>query len=281
MIDEYKGMLCASGLPEDEFESYYFGRTAPYAGGCTNIAVTGDATDNGTTLVGRNYDWAYVDKQWCEARLITPTDEPRRIGYTHHWGGLCDAMNEYGVTICIASLPAVGNVAPGLQWHIVVDLVMTRSTNVAEAVDILAAIPHVRSLSYLVVDARNARLVEAAPNRVTVHAPERGILVGTNHRVGNDSIHDPRYEASRRRRERALGLLNERVGQIGREDIARVLADHMGGICAGEYDVIRRRHVEDGGSGTIWSLLASPADRCFEIATGHPCSTPFDDLQWR
>ena len=277
MIEEYEGMLSASWLPEDAFESYYFGRTAPYAGGCTNIAVTGESTVSGTSLVGRNYDWAYADKRWCETRVIAPIGEPRRVGYTHHWGGLCDAMNEHGVTICIASLPPTGRTAPGLQWHIVVDLVMTRSTSVAEAVDLLVGIPHVRSLSYLVVDATDARLVEAGPDGSTVNSPEHGLLVGTNHRIGNGSIDDPRRDTSRKRRERARELL---VGKIDRSDMVRVLSDHTGGICAGDYDFEQHVHTTSGQSGTIWSMIASPADRLFEIAPGHPCSTPFNGIRW-
>ena len=163
-------MLAGSELDADRFASYYFGRTAPLAGGCTMMAATPESTASGTTLVGRNYDGAYADRRWCEARLIAPDGEPARVGYTHHWGGLCDAMNDSGLAVCIASLPPVGTHQPGMQWHLVVDLVATRCRTAHEAVETIAAVPHLRSIAYMVADATNAFLVEADPTGHTLAA---------------------------------------------------------------------------------------------------------------
>jgi len=280
IIGEFDGMLEASGLPEDRFTSYYYGRTAPLAGGCTNIAASAEAAAGGTTLVACNYDWAYADLRWCEARLVAPAGEPRRIGYTHHWGGVCDVMNEEGLTVCIASLPPIKPTGPGLQWHIVVDLVVSRCRTASEAAHLICGVPHVRSLSYLIADATTARLVEASAARAAIVEPQAGILVATNHRLGEEEDAGARGSFSVVRRRRALELLRPVVGRIGPEDLRRVLADHEGGICAGDHDDIRGRPSQHGRSGTIWSLLAAPAERTMQVAPGHPCTTPFERLPW-
>ena len=276
MCEEFDGMLEASGLPADRFTSYYFGRTAPFAGGCTNIAVVADGAEECATLVGRNYDWAYADRRWCEARLIAPKGEVRRIGYTHHWGGLCDVMNEHGLTLCIASLPITATVRPGLQWHIVADLIAATCRTALEAADLLRRIPHLRSLGYLVADGRTARLVEASAEGVVVHEPEDGILVGTNHRLGSHPAPGEHGHASAVRRARALELLQPRAGHLTLHDIRRALSDHEGGICAGAHGSVSGL----SASGTIWSLLAEPAKKLMRVAPGHPCETPFETIPW-
>ena len=274
IIDEFEGMREASGLPADAFTSYYFGRTAPLAGGCTNIAVTGRATRRAQVLVGRNYDWGYADRRWCEARLVAPAGEPRRIGYTHHWGGLCDVMSETGLTVCVASLPPRGATEPGVQWHVVVDMVATRCRTVAEAAELMGRVPHVRSIAYLVADEAAACLVEAVPGSVHVHESENGILVGTNHRLEAPPRPGALGHASVARRDRAVAILSHRHGRIDENDLRRVLSDHEAGICAGAHGPSA-----DGG-GTIWSMVAEPARRTFKIAPGHPCTRQFEAVRW-
>lgn len=270
--DEFEGMCETSGLPVEEFTSYYFGRTAPAAGGCTNIAVTGTRTRDGHTLVGRNYDWDYADRRWCEARTISPEGEPARIGYTHHWGGLCDVMNDAGLTLCIASLPPEGEPRPGIQWHIAVDLVAATCRTATEAADLLAGLPHVRSLAYLVADRDTARLVETSPRNARVFEPDDGILVGTNTRT--DALAGHAETASVRRRRRAEDLLRATKEPVTTDTLIRVLSDHEGGICAGQHGP------DAPGGGTIWSLVAEPTPRRVRVAPGHPCDTPFEDILW-
>jgi predicted choloylglycine hydrolase len=280
MIEEFMGMLEASNLPEVDFTSYYFGRTAPAAGGCTNLAVIAEASAQNETIVGRNYDWAYSDQRWCEARRFAPFGEPQRLGYTHHWGGLCDGMNEYGLTICIASLPSLADAEPGLQWHIVVDLVLATCKSAEEAAALLSEIPHVRSLAYLVADLTTARLIEASPGKVDIHSPENGLLVGTNHRIEGTPSGSLRESASVRRRNGALDRLKPHVGRLTEEHISHVLTDHDSGVCAGVHENINEPYSGDEASGTIWSLIAYPARTLVEVAPGHPCVTAYERLQW-
>jgi len=280
MIDEYEGMLSSSGQPADAFANYCFGRTAPLAGGCTNLACVAGATATGRTIVGRNYDWAYADRRWRQERLIEPRGEASKLGYTHHWGGMCDVMNDRGVVVCIASLPPDGPMRPGLQWHIVVDLVATQCVNARDAADLIVGVPHVRSLSYLVADDTDAYLVEASSSAVTVHESVDGIIVGTNHRLDEPARSDARGRLSRLRRERTLDVLQARSGAIDREVVVAALTDHEAGVCSGRHGE-HAGHVENGGGfGTIWSLIAEPSQRRIGVAAGHPCVTPFEELSW-
>jgi hypothetical protein len=181
-------------------------------------------------------------------------------------------MNDAGLTVCIASLPSGADLRPGIQWHIAVDLVASACATAPEAADLLERIPHVRSLGYLVADGETARLVEAAPDSVTVHAPVEGVLVGTNTRTAElDLLPD---NPSAHRRKRAEEWLRSIARPVEQSDIACVLADHQGGICAGDHNVDAR------GGGTIWSLMATPAQREISVAPGHPCNTAFEKLTW-
>lgn len=278
ILDEYEGMRSASGLQEAEFASYYFGRTAPLAGGCTNLAVLPEATCDGQLIVGRNYDWAYADKRWCEARYVAPNREYGRVGYTHHWGGLCDGMNEAGLTICIASLPSVGESVPGIQWHIVVDMVLTQCDSVTAAVKLLTSIPHVRSIAYLVADESNAAIVEASSSQIRVRKPRAGLIVGTNHWVTEELPSGSRGAASAARWQQAVARLTAASSSHSLDTVRAVLSDHDGGICAGFHPDESGNGALQGKSGTIWSLIAKPASRSLFVAPGHPCVTPYETL---
>ena len=273
ILDEFTGLTDACSLPTDSLVSTYFGRTGRAPGGCTNFAVTAEGTADDTTIVGRNYDWDYVDRRWCEARSIKPDGERGCVGYTHHWSGLCDGMNDVGLTICIASLPA-DEFHIGLQWHIVVDLVLASCTTAYEAADLLCEVPHVRQMSYLVADETDARAVQVSGGTATVLLPENGVLVVTNHRVENKQTSESAecFQRSFRRRNRIRELLDPLSGRISVDDLKNALSDHVAPVCVGSHEET------ETGSGTIWSLLAVPAWREVFVAEGHPCTGEFQKI---
>jgi predicted choloylglycine hydrolase len=278
IVEEFNGLVETSGIEPAVLESHYFGRTHRLPG-CTNLAVTPGTSRNGRLLAGRNYDWSYADRRWCEGVQIAPSGEPVRLGYTHHWSGLCDGMNESGLTILIAALHDGSQPRPGFQWHIAVDMVLSRATNVEQAMDLLRGVPHVRSMSYLIADTYGTVLVQVSDGVTFVVEPENGLLAGTNHLVSEEARVPGALQNSVTRRQCALRLLRQR-DQITTRTLREVLSDHSSGICAGEHGESIGGESAVGGSGTIWSLIAVPERKTLLIARGHPCREPYRMLRW-
>ncbi|MDP6124349.1 MAG: C45 family autoproteolytic acyltransferase/hydrolase [Candidatus Latescibacteria bacterium] len=278
MVDEWEGMAQASGLNRDRFLAHYFATKRGLVG-CTNIAATPPATADGTVWVGRNYDWAYADMRWCQARAICPEGEPRRLGLSHHWAGSPDVITDRGVVVLIAALPAVNTVEPGVQWHILVDMVATRANSVVEAVDTLMAVPHLRAMHYLIADKSSAAVVEGVPGGLAVRYPTDGIMVATNH-LRDTTSDNARSEASTMRYRGATDMLEKRSGSIGEDEIRAVLCDHDHHICAGAHDGREGRAELMGRSGTIWSAIFRPHLKQMQASFGHPCQNQFQTVPW-
>ena len=288
--EEFEGLVEGGGFERKAMEAYYFARLESRLGGCTMFAILGACRSDGQgLLVGRNYDWAVEDLRWCELHRYLPVDGFRRIGYTHHWAGCPDVLNEKGLYLAIASLPAEAVRAPGVQWSILVEMISERCATVAEAVALCAKVRHLRPMSYLVSDASGAAaVVEATPAQVTVRWPQDGLVVAANVSQGGGLLAQPApvaagllpepvgprpdersAEAARkaeRRVRRAEELLRREMPTVCEAAVRTVLSDHEAPICTGDH----RR--QDGGRwATIWSSICAPAEGRFCIAPGLPC----------
>jgi predicted choloylglycine hydrolase len=271
ILEEFEGLLEGSQLDRNNFTAYFFGRKEGILRGCTSFAILPPRAT--IPIVGRNYDWAYADRKWCEARWIKPTTGFATVSYTHHWAGSPDALNEHGLFVAMNSLPKVEAKHPGLQWNAVMKTMMETCRNAGDARRFLIEIPHLRSMTYLIADAQGKAIaVEATPEGVNIREPAGGYLIATNHRVGGK---DDRPKSQLRYR-RVEELLNNTYERIDEENVKTILRDHTGNICSGGH---RKNGEENTGWGTIWSLIALPSERRLMIAPGHPCETPYHPVE--
>ena len=104
-LDTFRGIVDGSGMGGDDFLTYYIARWEGVLRGCTMFAAHLPATRDGVILVGRNYDWVNSDRKWCGLRMIRQECAFPVLGYSHHWAGLPDALNDQGLFVAIASLP--------------------------------------------------------------------------------------------------------------------------------------------------------------------------------
>jgi hypothetical protein len=260
------------------------------------FALTGERCVGGKgPLAGRNYDWATADLRWCELRRIIAPQEPCRIGYSHHWAGCTDVLSEQGLYIAIASLPRQPVCAPGVQWHIIVDMIVRECTTVPEAVEACARVRHLRPMSSLLVGAvGKPAVVEATPQEVRVRWPQNGVVVAANAHQGGKTLRQwppegelqghsvaeaseyrgDALERARARIRRVWDLLGTGHEPVGEAQAAEVLRDHRAPLCTGEHD-----HPDGGRWATIWSGTCRPAAGAFRIAPGLPCRHAYQDFR--
>ena len=278
MVREVEGMLDASELPRASFLVEYFARHVPM-GACTGVAVLPAATRDSNTIIGRNYDWVASDRQWCQAWYSKPDHCHAVLSYTHHWAGSPDGVNDHGLFISLFSLgrgrPPRGH---GLQWNLLIDLVLYTCTSVEEAVGLLTGVPHLRAFSYLIADAEgNAALVEALPDPITVRQPEDNRLIATNCVVGEEM----KKAICQARHDRAQNLLQPRLGTVDRDLVQTILADHEAPICEGDHTKTEAERAERNDHQTLWSLICMPQTQELAIAPGLPCQTQYRSLSFK
>ncbi|MHC4789161.1 MAG: carcinine hydrolase/isopenicillin-N N-acyltransferase family protein, partial [Planctomycetota bacterium] len=214
-------------------------------------------------------------------------------GYTHHWAECADALNEGGLYVAIASLPAPRRAqSPGVQWHVVMEMISERCVTTQEAVQACARVRHLRPMSYLLVDAAgNCAVVEATGAGVAVRWAGEGYVVAANAPQGGElavtapaparrlpqepaaiEARDNAQAAARseRRLRHAVARLEDALPRISASEVRAMLRDHEAPICTGD-------HGEPDGApwATIWSGVCAPGEGRFAIAPGLPCRHEF------
>ena len=278
----FEGFLEGGGWEVDAFFFYFFARKQGLLRGCTNFAVLPSATLDGETLAGRNYDWAYSDLPYCESRVVAVDGALKFVSYTHHWIGHPDCLNEAGLFVAISSLPAIETSQPGVQWNILVDAVASTCRTVSEAVALLSRVKHLRAITYLIADADDASAVEAGPKGIKVREPKDGIVIATNHVVGESDSSD-RSLHSTARYVRADSRLSAKAPGIVESDITSLLRDPVCAIRDGKRFLHPLDHVPLAASenwGTIWSTVCRPARGEIKVAEGHPQDAHYMPINW-
>lgn len=280
LVESYEGMIKGGGFDRGRFTFYFFARREGVIRGCTGFAALPPVTRNRAVIVGRNYDWVYSDLKWCELRHIHSEGVTPFISYSHHWAGHPDCLNEKGLCVIISSLPRREPAEPGLQWNLLVDTIAETCSSVEEAEQVLTSVYHLRSMAYLITDSYGrAVVVEAKPGNVKVRRPENGVLISTNHMLGDEDVSECSRH-SRIRYEYTEGVLRERIGEVDETLAEEILSDHHCTICAGIHggnpDEIGRRE----GWGTIWSTICRPDKRILKVAPGHPCEVGYETIRF-
>ncbi len=283
ILAKVEGMIEAGGLRESDFKAFFYARDAFPQMGCTSLAVLPSYTKDGSLIVARNYDWYYSSAQWREVRKIRPEGAFRSLSVTHHWAGSPDGLNDQGLGVFISVLPRQQAAGPGLQWHLVTDIMLDTCKDVGEACDFITAVPHLSAFNYLIADQEGRAVVaEALPTGVTIREPEDGFILATNHLPGREAAEEGLSERDRRRQRRSLAryyrateVIQQNQGQVDEEVIKSLLREHEAPICRGNHDPPTDGTEFDDVFGTIWSLIARLSGRELMIAWGHPCRSEY------
>lgn len=283
ILDKVEGMIEGGALRSRDFKAFFYARDALPQIGCTNLAVLPFYTRDGSLIVARNYDWYYHSQEWRELRRLSLEGAFRSLSVTHHWAGSPDGLNDQGLGVFLAVLPQQQPVEPGLQWHLITDIMLDTCRDVGDARDFITSVPHLGAFNYLIADSQGQAVVaEALPTGVTIREPEGGFILAANHLPGREVPEEELSPQDRRRQRRSVTryrrveeMLRGRQGRVDEQMIKDLLREHQAPICRGNHDP-----PEDGASfddvfGTIWSLIARLEERELLLAWGHPCRSEY------
>ena len=246
---------------------------------CTSAAVLGEATANGHTLLGQNWDQSGV----CQPNTVFIEQhiagEPALMFVTEAGILFRHGMNEAGVGICGNALRSDrearadnGNPAPVARRRAL------RERNLADAVRVLRETPRSHSANHMMADAGGRAVdVESVPGDTFELEPEGGILVHSNHfqheRAKSSGLKDRgviSHPDTLYRDCRVRDYLVERRGRITVEDVKTAFKDHHGhpmSVC---------RHPAPGATGddigyTLVSTVMDLNERRMWTAPGPAC----------
>lgn len=245
--EELHGLADGLKIPlERAVAEYSNGRLRYPPRGCSAVMSAG--------LYGRNYDY---DVRRYDRILVAiqPKGVHASIGFSDRFTGRVDGMNEHG--LC-AGLHQVSEAAarPGLVCILIVRIVLDQCATTREAVALLRRIPHGLSFNYSLMDAGGcAAVVEASPAAVVVReGPQLGC---SNHFLS------PSQQAFNRRNPASYRHLPA-LEKFAREQLA---ADHLFKALNDSLSPVFD-HRYTTGSGTMHTIVCTPAERLMQIGVG-------------
>lgn len=153
--------------------------------GCTSFGVWDRYTEDGSLLLGRNFDF-WVGDAFAEQKILAFVKPDSGYGYVSVcWGGfvgVVSGMNDQGLTVTI-------NAAPGsLAWKartpvsLVAREILQFASNLEEAQAILAKRPVFVSESFLIGSAKDGKawVVEKTPDTMALYQGSSGRIQCTN-----------------------------------------------------------------------------------------------------
>lgn len=259
IVDEFAGYAEGLQLKEEELLWHY---TLGVTGGCSAMAVR---TPQGM-IVGRNYDYYY----WENRRHLICTRPDN--GYSHIGmheglvGGRFDGLNEHGLFVSFNGAgPHPDPAFPGLSFHLIVRYLLEKCSSALEAKVALLELPIKEPKSYLVVDSKDAYVVEAHPSRREVRQMDGEMLIVTNHYMHQGMAplqkEFPNSAARYAKLERIAWQMATSSSEVSpTEAVMAAMADHEAPVC-GHHD----------GMATFWSCVAEPQKRDIRYSLGAPC----------
>jgi isopenicillin-N N-acyltransferase like protein len=254
---------------------------------CSAFAVVPGPGQKIPAIIGQNWDWLLHSARTLVALEVRQDDGPDFITVVEAGLLAKTGMNAAGLGLVTNALVTDADVGePGLPYHVLLRAVLDCAT-VTDALGVLQAGPRASSANYLVAHASGTALdIEAAPGdftRLYPLFPEHGVLRHTNHFLapGTGLARDnaPTDLALWAMPSSAIRLQRLMAAGTARtlDDFGALLADHADyphSICA---------HPDPAAhpceqTATIASVLMDLTAKHIWLAAGHPCQTPYEQL---
>jgi isopenicillin-N N-acyltransferase like protein len=254
---------------------------------CTALALLSRRTRAGRPLLAQNWDWMpHALETVVVLEVEQPGDRPNFVTLVEA-GLLAKAsMNSAGLGVVTNALVSSADRGePGIPYHVMLRL-MAGCETLTDALRVVQAAPRSSSANYLIAHADDVAVdVEAAPGdfrALSWHIPQDGSLVHTNHFLslppGVDEVSLYAVPDSLIRLQRVAGELGSSATWDVKA-IGELLSDHAGwpaSVC-GHPDP-RVQPVEQDA--TVLSVVMDLAERQMWLASGNPCTHPFEQLSF-
>jgi isopenicillin-N N-acyltransferase like protein len=256
-------------------------------GECTSFAVLPEASADGHTLVGQNWDWLLHSFDTCVVLEVQQDRGPDFVTVVEAGLLAKTGMNSSGIGLCANALVSDSDRGvPGIPFHLLLRGILD-AENLSDALTVLQSGYRSSSANYLVAHRDGIAVdVEGAPGdfaRLFLLFPHGGVITHTNHFLS------PNYDGkdvslwgmpdSPFRLERIRAAIGAAGPVVSIETFQSALADHANypsGVCC-HPDA--RMDPHDQGA-TVASILMDLDARRMWVADGQPCTHPYRVLDY-
>jgi len=193
LLDEVEGMAAGAGLAADDVfalqlldeewayrERRAAARRMPEK--CSSFAIASGGADGAPAWIGQNMDLGgYTDGFQAMLRIGPDGERPAALVFTA--AGMIGLMgvNAAGLGVCVNALPQLANAPSGVPVAFVLRRLLQART-LAEAVDLVLAIPHATNQHYVIASPDGVRSFEASAAGVAEYRPpDPARVFHTNH----------------------------------------------------------------------------------------------------
>lgn len=265
--------------------------------GCTSFGALGEATANGHTLLGQNWDWLEgvrgrtfikrVHRGGTPDRRFAGPDgsgsggpAPDYVGFTEAGIAGCKmGVNAAGIGLCVNGLVTAADGRKGMRrpFHARCQAILD-AWRFDQAILPIVQTDRTCSTNFLIGHVEGEILnIEATPDRHAVIPPQDGLVCHANHLVREHRVASEMERISPHslyRGPRLEKLLRRRLGTLDDAGITEALQDHFG------YPAAICRHADPALPAakrviTVAAILIDLDDRCLLATDGPPCENPF------
>jgi isopenicillin-N N-acyltransferase-like protein len=255
----------------------------PETDGCTSFGLTPEATADGHTYIGQNWDWIPELEHNIFLMDIRREDKPNMLAVTEA-GIVAGRMgvNEHGIgQVGNGLISERDGENPYRKPHYVRTREVFNASRFPKAIEPILKNQVATSRNYLVGHGGNGAQeiidFEVAPHQVNYLYPEDGVLTHTNHfkdTTGVESKFERRNPDSLPRLLRGERLLAKRTPHVTVSDMKRMLRDEVNrpdSICA----YVDEDLSEHDQTQTNMSIIVDLTDRKVYIAEGPPAESKY------
>ena len=150
--------------------------------GCSAIAVTGPASQDGNARVMHNFDHVPVVQQFFVVRRSNPTGKLRSVEFTFSpLLGAVDGVNVAGLGVACNYAYVTDQLSPAPTITMLIARILAEATTVNEAIELIAGLPRAGGGLLMLADAAGAvTSLELSNSRVHARAADEGFVFHTN-----------------------------------------------------------------------------------------------------
>jgi predicted choloylglycine hydrolase len=280
ITEELRGFCDETGMPLHNNAYLWMTYLIPR---CSSVALTPAHTQNGHTLLARNYEFGIEEEDFHVYRLA-PKGKYAHIGGSLLEFGRTEGINEKGLAVSVSSCGfPVSNIpqmrAPhirGLQFYAVLRSLLDSCSCVDEALETVQKIPIGYNINLILADReQNIALVETMNGEMAIQrgkdAPDSSFLCVTNH-IAISSFKDRESMAMRNSLVRYETLNNfvNKTGKISEEQMKQfLLTKYPEGMTAWFYKDY---------FGTVKSVVMDVNEGRFSICWGGRAENGWEDF---
>lgn len=259
---------------------------AALANECSAFAVLPEATRDGHTLIGQNWDWLVHARGTVVLVDVRRDDGPDYLTLVEAGLLAKTGINAVGVAVCTNTLVSVPGGEPGgVPYHVLLRKLLDCESITAATSAVINA-DKALSANYLLGAADGLAIdLEAVPGGVTAARalmPEHGVLVHANHFLSPDLARTDRWLGTSPgtlfRQYCLRSALDRATPTVTVPTLQRMLSDHRNyphSVCS---------HSDDGAAeyeryATIASIIYDLDTREVHLAPGAPCTAAYGRYQ--